>query len=178
MPGVVEVSELRSRFGFMAYHGGALEEATDRIARAAAEASGASLYVVLHPPPDPAHIASTLVRPAESPALAAFIAHVEVVVTVHGYGRDGMFTSLLLGGRNRDLAEQIAAELAPDLDGYDVVTDLERIPRELRGPARRQPGEPAAARPACSSSCRPVCADSAPSGSTGRATTRYRRWPH
>ena len=35
-PGVEEVCELRSRFGFMAYHGGALEEMTDVIASAAA----------------------------------------------------------------------------------------------------------------------------------------------
>ena len=33
-----------------------------------------------------------------SPALQAFLDHVQVVVTVHGYGRDGMFTTLLLGG--------------------------------------------------------------------------------
>ena len=35
--GVEEVLELRGRFGFMAYHGGGLEEMTDVIARAAAE---------------------------------------------------------------------------------------------------------------------------------------------
>ena len=33
MPGVEEQLELRSRFGFMAYHGGALEEMTDVIAK-------------------------------------------------------------------------------------------------------------------------------------------------
>ncbi len=132
-PGVVEICELRSRFGFMAYHGGALEERTDTIAAAAAEASGASLYAVLHPPPEPMHVPSILVRPAESPVLAEFIDHVEVVVTIHGYGRWGMFTSLLLGGNNRELAATIAERLRPDLDGYDVVTDLAAIPRELRG---------------------------------------------
>ena len=41
-PGVDEVCELRGTFGFMAYHGGSLEVATDVIARRAAEASGAS----------------------------------------------------------------------------------------------------------------------------------------
>lgn len=133
VPGVIEVCELRSRFGFMAYHGGALEEGTDRIARAAAEVAGASLYAVLHPPPDPAHIPSTLVRPAESPALASFIAHVEVVVTIHGYGRWGMFTALLLGGRNRELADQLGVELAAALPDYDIVTEVDRIPPALRG---------------------------------------------
>src|SRR5262245_18491623 len=132
-PGVVEICELRSRFGFMAYHGGALEERTDTIAAAAATASGASLYAVLHPPPEPEHVPSILVRPAESPVLAEFIDHVDVVVTIHGYGRWGMFTSLLLGGGNRELAATIAERLRPTLDGYDVVTDLDEIPRELRG---------------------------------------------
>jgi phage replication-related protein YjqB (UPF0714/DUF867 family) len=132
-PGVVEVGEIRGRFGFMAFHGGALEEGTDLIATAAADASGASLYAVVQPPPDPEHVPSTLVRPAESPTLARFIDHVDVVVTLHGYGRSGMFTALLLGGRNRGLAATIGERLRPALDGYEVVTDLEVIPRELRG---------------------------------------------
>ena len=132
-PGVIELCELRSRFGFMAYHGGALEARTDTIASAAAEASGASLYAVLHPPPEPQHVPSILVRPAESPVLAEFIEHVDVVVTIHGYGRWGMFTSLLLGGSNRGLAATIGDRLGAVLDGYDVVTDLAEIPRELRG---------------------------------------------
>ena len=132
-PGVVEHTVLRSTFGFMAYHGGALERQTDRIARAAADASGASLYVVEHPPPDPAHFPSTVVRREESPALHDFFEHVDVVVTVHGYGRDGMFTTLLLGGRNRELAAMLGAELVPALPDYEIVTDLEAIPRELRG---------------------------------------------
>jgi phage replication-related protein YjqB (UPF0714/DUF867 family) len=132
-PGVVEVCELGSRFGFMAFHGGALEQRTDEIATAAARRAGASLYAVLHPPPDPAHLASTLVRPAASPALARFIEHVDVVVTIHGYGRSGRYTDLLLGGRNRELAATIAERLRAALDDYQVVTDLDEIPRELRG---------------------------------------------
>ena len=119
---------------------------TDRIATAAAEASGASLYAVLQPPPDPEHVPSTLVRPAESPTLARFIDHVDVVVTLHGYGRSGMFTALLLGGRNRGLAATIGERLRPALDGYDVVTDLDGHPARAARPAPRQPGQPAAPR--------------------------------
>ena len=132
-PGVVERATLRGRFGFMAFHGGALERQTDRIAGAAADAAGASLYVVAHPPPDPPHFPSTDVRLEQSPALAEFLGHVDVVVTVHGYGRDGMFTSLLLGGRNRALAARLGAELATALPEYDIVTELAAIPPELRG---------------------------------------------
>ena len=103
-PGVVEHAELRGRFGFMAFHGGELERQTDRIAAAAAEASGASLYVVAHPPPDPRTSRRPTCAAGSRRLLDGFLDHVDVVVTVHGYGRDGMFTSLLLGGRNRDLA--------------------------------------------------------------------------
>ena len=117
----------------MAFHGGALEERTDVIAKAAAEVSGASLYTVEHPGPEPAHFPSIIVRREESDALDEFLDHVEVVVTVHGYGRWGRFTSLLLGGGNRPLAITLGAALASALPEYDVVTELDEIPRELRG---------------------------------------------
>ena len=35
--------------------------------------------------------------------LAEFIDHVDVAVAVHGYGAEGYWTTLLLGGRNRRL---------------------------------------------------------------------------
>lgn len=132
-PGVEEHCELRSRFGFMAYHGGALEEMTDVIASNAALASGASYYGVLQPVGMRTHIPSTRVRPDESDVLAAFVDHVDVVVTIHGFGRRGFFTSLLLGGGNRRLAEHVGGHLRRHLPAYDVVTDLDRIPTELRG---------------------------------------------
>ena len=102
-PGVEEVVELRGSFGFMAYHGGSLEEATDVIAQAAAEASGASYYGVHQPADLQWHIPSTQIDPAESSALAAFLDHVDEVITVHGYGRDGWWARLLVGGGNRPL---------------------------------------------------------------------------
>jgi phage replication-related protein YjqB (UPF0714/DUF867 family) len=127
------VLEIRSTFGFMAFHGGALEEVTDVVASGAAEASGASYYAVLHPPDLDVHLPSTRVRPAESERLAVFLAHVEVAVAVHGYGRLGRWTTLLAGGSNRMLAGHVAAHVEPVLAGYDVETDLDRIPKELRG---------------------------------------------
>ena len=133
VPGVVETVELRSTFGFMAFHGGALERQTDRIAMAAAAAAGASLYAVAHPGPSPAHFPSTSVHRDASRALRSFFDHVQVVVTIHGYGRDGMFTSLLLGGTNRVLARSLGSELATALPDYEILDDLELIPRELRG---------------------------------------------
>ena len=138
-PGVEEVCELRSRFGFMAYHGGHLEEMTDVIARAAAEQSGASYYGVHQPKGLDWHIPSIKVTPRHSESLAAFVEHVDVVVTIHGFGRRGYFTTLLLGGQNRELAEHVGAALRTRLPAYEVATDLERIPNELRGLHRDNP---------------------------------------
>ena len=138
-PGVDEVCQLRSRFGFMAYHGGSLEEMTDVIARAAAERSGASYYGVHQPKGLEWHIPSTKVSPTASPVLAEFLEHVDIVITVHGFGRRGYFTTLLLGGQNRDLADHVGAALRTRLPAYEIATDLERIPNELRGLHARNP---------------------------------------
>jgi phage replication-related protein YjqB (UPF0714/DUF867 family) len=132
-PGVEEIVELRSSFGFMAYHGGSLEEVTDVVATAAAEKAGASLYAVLQPAGFRWHIPSTEVRPEHSEALAEFLEHVDVVVTVHGYGREGMWTTLLVGGQNRTLADHVASHLRPALPEYTIATDLDEIPAALRG---------------------------------------------
>ncbi len=124
---------LRGRFGFMAYHGGALEAMTDVIAATAAERADASLYAVIQPDGMRDHLASIKVRPAESPALAAFLEHVDVVITVHGFGQRGLFGSLLLGGGNRPLADHVGRTLRRWLPAYDVITDLDAIPSPLRG---------------------------------------------
>ncbi len=132
-PGVVEVSVLRGGVGIMAYHGGALEVMTDVIAERVAEAAGASFYAVRQPDGMRDHLPSTKVRPAESERMAAFLDHVEIVVTVHGFGRRGLFGSLLLGGRNRAFAEHIGHSLRRTLPAYDILTDLDEIPAQLRG---------------------------------------------
>ncbi len=138
-PGVREVSELRGRVGFMAYHGGALEAMTDIIATRAAERAGASLYAVIQPDGMREHLPSIQVRPAESEQLATFIEHVDIVVTVHGYGRRGLFSSLLLGGGNRDFAEHVGHALRRTLPAYDIRTDVDEIPEPLRGLHRHNP---------------------------------------
>ncbi|MDV3134095.1 poly-gamma-glutamate hydrolase family protein [Mycobacterium sp. 29Ha] len=130
-PGIVEELTLRSRFGFMAFHGGGLEQMTDVIAERAADAADASLYVVRHPDHYPHHLSSARYDPAESERLAGFLDHVDVVVSLHGYGRIGRSTQLLAGGRNRRLAEHLALHVT--VPGYQVVTDIDAIPRELRG---------------------------------------------
>lgn len=137
--GVEEDLELRSPFGFLAFHGGNLEAGTDVVAAAAAEQAGASLYAVRQPDGLRWHLPSVEVTPDDSPALAAFLDHVEVAVALHGYGRDGWWTRLLLGGRNRVLATHVAGHLRAALPGYDVVDELDEIPPELRGVHRANP---------------------------------------
>lgn len=138
-PGVEEVVHLRSRVGFLAFHGGSLERMTDVIAVDAAERAGASVYAVVQPPGLRWHIRSVDVTPDASPALQAFIEHVEVAIAIHGFGRDGMWTSMLLGGTNRTLAAHVAAHLVPALPDYEVVHDVDEIPAELRGLHPRNP---------------------------------------
>jgi phage replication-related protein YjqB (UPF0714/DUF867 family) len=136
-PGVVEVSRLRSRFGFLAIHGGGLEEMTDVIAERAAAVAGASVYLLRHPDRYPHHLSSANFLAAESTRLAQFLDHVDVTVSLHGYGRIGRPTQLLAGGRNRVLAAHVAEHL--ELPGYHVVTDLDEIPLELRGQHPQNP---------------------------------------
>ena len=132
-PGVREVCHLRGPLGFMAYHGGSLEALTDIVAEQAAERSGASYYGVLQPPDFNWHIPSHRVSPTDSATLAGFLEHVDIVITIHGYGRHGFWTSLLLGGQHRPFADHIAGHLRTHLPDYHVETDLEEMPKELRG---------------------------------------------
>jgi len=133
MDGVSEHSVLRSTFGFMAFHGGALEEMTDIVASRAAERAGASYYGIQLPDNLEWHIPSHKVTADQSPALQEFLNHVGIVITVHGFGRAGFFTSLLLGGRNRRLAAHLSASLQQHLPAYRIVDELEDIPQNLRG---------------------------------------------
>ncbi len=131
--GVEERVVLRSRFGFMAFHGGNLERGTDDIATEAAHRAGASLYAVVQPHPLREHLPSTAVRADESEVLRSFFDHVEVVVAIHGYGREGLWTSMLLGGSNRVLASNLASRLRSHLPAFHALDDLDVIPSELRG---------------------------------------------
>ncbi|MEB3034673.1 poly-gamma-glutamate hydrolase family protein [[Mycobacterium] nativiensis] len=130
-PDVIEESRLRSRFGFLAIHGGGLERMTEVIAERAAQACGASVYLLRHPDGYAHHLPSARFLAEESVRLTEFLDHVDVVVSLHGYGRIERSTQLLAGGGNRGLAEHLARCL--QVPGYQVVTDLDEIPAGLRG---------------------------------------------
>ena len=131
--GVEEDLALRSRFGFMAFHGGSLETKTDAIAASAARNSEASFYAIRQPSNLRWHIPSSLFRADESPKLQAFFKRVDVVVTVHGFRRKAFPRHVMLGGRNRALAAHLADALRPTLPGAVVVDDLSKIPKPIRG---------------------------------------------
>lgn len=139
-PGVSEEMSIRGRFGFLAFHGGPVERVTSLIARHAAERSGATFYSIDQPIERPLHIPSTRFRPEESTVLTKVIENVDVVCTVHGYGREMEKQHLLLGGRNRELAVELGSRLSSRLpERFRIITDIDEIPRELRGMHKRNP---------------------------------------
>src|ERR1700730_10958827 len=119
--GVREHLDLGSGVGFLALHGG-LERGTFEIAQEASRRSGASLYGVVQPADLRWHLPSSAYDPADSTALAAFLEHVAIVVSVHGYGglrtSDDRWTTVLVGGCDRALAARLAACLRTALPGY------------------------------------------------------------
>lgn len=132
-PGVVESHRIAGKVGFMAFHGGNLERVTDLIATEAADRSDASLYTVCQPADLRWHVPSKEFDPAHSPALASFLDHVDVAIAIHGFGRVGFFTTLLLGGQNRRLANHVASHLRPKLAHYEILDAIDQIPKPLRG---------------------------------------------
>lgn len=139
-PDVVEDLTLRSRVGFLALHGG-LEPGTSELAEAAAERAGASCYSVHQPNELKHHVPSVEADPDDAPRLAAFLTHVRVVVSVHGYWsrREELGHAVLVGGGTRSLVIDLAARLRCALPDVTVVDDPDAIPSDLRGLDPRNP---------------------------------------
>jgi phage replication-related protein YjqB (UPF0714/DUF867 family) len=68
-----------------------------------------------------------------SAGLAAFAAHVDVAISVHGHGRLDRRHQVFLGGRNRGLAHDVAEALRPRMPEWTIVDDLDAIPAPMRG---------------------------------------------
>jgi hypothetical protein len=99
------------------------------------------------------HIRSRCHDPAHSAALRRFLVHVEVGLSVHGFGRDsfrvavdpirgvlvepygprllhgqtGPLRGVIIGGRNAELLEQARRSLSARLAGYRVGSDRVRL---------------------------------------------------
>ena len=83
------------------------------------------------------------IEPAASPALAAFLDHVDQVITVHGYGREGYWaTPAASAAGTVRWPSTSPRHLRRSLPAYEVVTDLERHPARAPRPPPPQPGQP------------------------------------
>lgn len=146
LPGVEEVCELRSSVGFLALHGGSQDRGTHEIASQAAERSGASYYAIVQPPDLRVHLTSRKHDPAQSEKFSAFLEHVDLAISVHGFGRDsltlavdfgraaciepygperrgrqtGPLQGVILGGLNPNLVDIGRTLLADRFPGYRV----------------------------------------------------------
>ncbi|HEY1650959.1 MAG TPA: poly-gamma-glutamate hydrolase family protein [Acidimicrobiales bacterium] len=89
VPGVREECILRSSVGFMALHGGSQDRGTEQIARRAAAQAGASYYAIVQPAGLRFHLTSRLHDPIHSAHMREFLDYVDVVISLHGFGRDG-----------------------------------------------------------------------------------------
>ena len=89
LPGIREECLLRSNIGFMALHGGSQDRGTEQIAEMVADEAGASHYAIVQL----LHGASTSPRlctiPTIRPICGLSLEHVDVAISVHGFGRDG-----------------------------------------------------------------------------------------
>ena len=135
-PGVIEHCTLRSRVGFMALHGG-LEASTYEIASVCAAEADASLYAVVQPAELTWHVPSHRYSLDDSTALRSFCEHVDVAISLHGYGgvrdSDQRWLTIVLGGGDRERAAELGVSLRGALPDYAIIDDLDAIPREYRG---------------------------------------------
>jgi phage replication-related protein YjqB (UPF0714/DUF867 family) len=153
MPGVREERTLRSNVGFMALHGGSQDRGTDQIARRAAEEVGASFYAIIQPSWLRVHLTSRLHNPEDSANLRSFLEHVDVAISVHGFGRDGFalwidsergmviepygpalrgnqmgpLRGIIVGGLNARLVDAAGAIFEKRFEGYQVADKRVRL---------------------------------------------------
>jgi phage replication-related protein YjqB (UPF0714/DUF867 family) len=153
LPGVKEECVLRSAVGFMALHGGSQDRGTDHLASRAAELSGASYYAIVQPSGLRVHLTSRLHDPDHSEVLRSFLRHVEIAISIHGFGREGFslwvhpesgpvieaygpalqgaqtgpLRGIIVGGRNADLLDIARRLLHGRFAGYHVADERVRL---------------------------------------------------
>ncbi len=153
LPGVNEECVLRSAVGFMALHGGSQDRGTDQLVRRAAENSDASYYAIVQPSGLRVHLTSRRHNPEHSASMRAFLDHVDIVISVHGFGRDGFalwvdpqrglviepygpvrqgsqagpLRGIIVGGQNADLLAGARQLLHDRFAGYHVADQRVRL---------------------------------------------------
>ena len=173
--GVEEDLELRSRFGFLAFHGGNLEVGTDVVAARAAEAAGASLYAVRQPDGLRWHVPSIEVTPDESTPLGGVPRprrRRRRPPRLRPRGDVDHPAARRRQPRARHPRRRAPAHRAPRLRGG---RRARRHPARAARRAPGQPGQPLPARRACRSSSPRACAAGR---RTGPTCPRAHRSPH
>ncbi len=166
LPGVEEECVLRSRIGFMALHGGSQDRGTDQIARRAAAQAGASLYAIVQPAGLRLHLTSRRHNPDHSAHLRAFLRHVGIAISVHGFGRDsfalwidpaqglivepygparrgsqsGPLRGIIVGGQNAELLATARTLFADRFAAYHVADERVRLGFHPDNPVNLPPG--------------------------------------
>jgi phage replication-related protein YjqB (UPF0714/DUF867 family) len=159
-PGVEEICELRSAVGLMALHGGSQDRGTHEIASRTAEQTGASYYAIVQPSGLRFHLTSRRHNPDDSDRLRAFLLHVEIAISVHGFGRDGFaltadpvggvviepygpallgrqsgpLRGIILGGRHTELLDAARRLLHDRFTGYHVADERIRLGFDPKNP--------------------------------------------
>ena len=119
--------------GVLALHAG-IEGGTGEIARGIADRMNVSTLIFWQESPDRRlHITASLYDPAVCRELGDFLSRSQIVISLHGHARPSLSRSILVGGRNRSLARNAAADIRRGLDDMEVICNLKRIPRSLRG---------------------------------------------
>jgi phage replication-related protein YjqB (UPF0714/DUF867 family) len=152
-PGVQEICELRSAVGLMALHGGSQDRGTHEIASRTAEQTGASYYAIVQPSGLRFHLTSRRHSPDDSDRFRAFLHHVEIAISVHGFGRDGFsltadpvggvsvepygpavlggqsgpLRGIIVGGRHTELLDASRRLLHDRFTGYHVADERIRL---------------------------------------------------
>jgi phage replication-related protein YjqB (UPF0714/DUF867 family) len=144
----------------MALHGGSQDRGTHEIASCAAEKSGSSYYAIVQPGNLRVHLTSRHHDPGQSQKMSAFLRHVDVAISVHGFGRDsfsfhvdsgsgpviepygparrgrqtGPLRGIIVGGLNADLVDAACAILGERLPGYHAGSERVRLGFHPRNP--------------------------------------------
>jgi phage replication-related protein YjqB (UPF0714/DUF867 family) len=152
---------LRSSVGLMALHGGSQDRGTHEIASRVAEVAGASYYAIVQPLGLRVHLTSRRHDPAHSERMTAFLRHVQIAISVHGFGRDGFavhvdpgggvvvqpygpalrgrqrgpLRGIIVGGRNEELLELARRLLDDRFAGYHVADERVRLGFHPNNPA-------------------------------------------
>jgi phage replication-related protein YjqB (UPF0714/DUF867 family) len=144
----------------MALHGGSQDRGTHEIASRAAERAGASYYAIVQPNGLRVHLTSRCHNPEHSERFRGFLQHVEIAISVHGFGRDsfdlradpvqglviepygpavrgrqtGPLRGIIVGGKNADLLDEARRLLHDRFLGYRVASERIRLGYDPNNP--------------------------------------------